>query len=147
MLFRSIEDGFLSPFKTHVFETTMDNYTYSGDDEVLMGEPELGKTYTSSEFNRKIEIRDREKKRVQLFLEQMNPDDKTIIFCATIRHAQLIADIINEEVEDSTHHFEQLHLCQLGRLFVHGGLAQVLKMPTDSKAEVGTSGPELGAVV
>ena len=97
---QGIEDGFLSPFKTHVFETTMDNYTYSGDDEVLMGEPELGKTYTSSEFNRKIEIRDREKKRVQLFLEQMNPDDKTIIFCATIRHAQLIADIINEEVED-----------------------------------------------
>jgi type I restriction enzyme, R subunit len=95
-----IEDGFLSPFKTHVFETTMDSYTYSGDDEVLMGEPELGKRYTSGEFNRKIEIREREKKRVQLFLKHMNPDDKTIIFCATVRHAQLITDIINEEVED-----------------------------------------------
>ena len=30
----------------------------------------------------------------------MNLDDKTIIFCATVRHAQLIADIINEEAED-----------------------------------------------
>ena len=65
-----------------------------------MGEPEIGKTYSSSEFNRKIEIREREKKRVQLFLQQMNPEDKTIIFCATIRHAQLVADIVNEEMED-----------------------------------------------
>ena len=97
---RGVEDGFLSPFKTHIFTTSYDTYIYSDDDEVLMGEPEQGKTYTSSEFNRKIEIREREKKRVQLFLQHMNPDDKTIIFCATVRHAQLIADIINEEVED-----------------------------------------------
>lgn len=97
---QGVEDGFLSPFKTHIFTTSYDTYSYSDDDEVLMGEPEEGKTYTSSEFNRKIEIRAREKKRVQLFLQHMNPDDKTIIFCATIRHAQLIADIINEEVED-----------------------------------------------
>ena len=65
-----------------------------------MGVPELGKTYTSGEFNRKIEIRERERQRVLLFLERMNPDDKTIIFCATVRHAQLIADIINEELEN-----------------------------------------------
>lgn len=97
---RGVEDGFLSPFKTHIFTTSYDTYIYSDSDEVLMGEPEQGKTYTSSEFNRKIEIRAREKKRVQLFLQHMNPDDKTIIFCATVRHAQLIADIINEEVED-----------------------------------------------
>ena len=45
----------------------MDSYTYSGDDEVLMGEPELGKTYTSSEFNRKIEIRDREEESSVVF--------------------------------------------------------------------------------
>ena len=97
---QGVEDGFLSPFKTHIFSTSYDTYIYSDDDEVLMGEPEQGKTYTSSEFNRKIEIRAREKKRVQLFLQYMSPDDKTIIFCATVRHAQLIADIINEEVED-----------------------------------------------
>ena len=97
---QGVEDGFLSPFKTHIFSTSYDTYIYSDDDEVLMGEPEQGKTYTSSEFNRKIEIREREKKRVQLFLQHMNPDDKTIIFCATVRHAQLIADIINEEVEE-----------------------------------------------
>lgn len=97
---QGIEDGFLSPFKTHIFSTSYDTYSYSDDDEILMGEPEQGKTYTSSEFNRKIEIRAREKKRVQLFLQHMNPDDKTIIFCATVRHAQLIADIINEEAED-----------------------------------------------
>lgn len=97
---RGVEDGFLSPFKTHIFTTSYDTYSYSADDEILMGEPEQGKTYTSSEFNRKIEIRAREKKRVQLFLQHMNPDDKTIIFCATVKHAQLIADIINEEVED-----------------------------------------------
>ncbi len=102
---RGVEDGFLSPFKTHIFTTSYDTYTYSDDDEILMGEPELGKIYTRREFNRKIEIREREKKRVQLVLQHMNPDDKTIIFCATIRHAQLIADIINEEVEDRPAHY------------------------------------------
>ena len=50
---QGIEDGFLSPFKTHILETEADTYTYSGDDEVLMGVPELGKTYTSGEFKMK----------------------------------------------------------------------------------------------
>ena len=63
------------------------------------GDPELGKAYIADEFNRKIQIRER-RKRVQLFLNEMNPDDKTIIFCQTIDHAALIRDIINEEVED-----------------------------------------------
>ena len=45
-----------------------------------MGEPELGKTYTSGEFNRKIEIRELEKKRVQLFLEHMKPMIKQLSF-------------------------------------------------------------------
>ena len=97
---QGIEDGFLSPFKTHVIETSIDNYVFNNKDEVLMGDPELGKVYTADEFNRKIQIREREKKRVQLFLNEMNPDDKTIIFCQTIEHASLIRDIINEEVED-----------------------------------------------
>ena len=64
-----------------------------------MGDPELGKVYTPDEFNRKIQIREREKKRVQLFLNEMNPDDKTIIFCQTIEHAALIRDIINERLK------------------------------------------------
>jgi len=97
---QGIEDGFLSPFKTHVIETSIDNYVFNNKDEVLMGDPELGKVYTADEFNRKIQIREREKKRVQLFLNEMNPDDKTIIFCQTIEHAALVRDIINEEVED-----------------------------------------------
>ena len=44
---QGVEDGFLSPFKTQFLDF---RYLHlPDDDEVLMGEPEQGKTYTSSE--------------------------------------------------------------------------------------------------
>lgn len=97
---QGIDDGFLSPFKTHIITTSIDNYEFDDQDKVLVGDPELGKTYTSNEFNRKILIRERERKRIQLFLNEMTLDDKTIIFCQSIDHASLVRDIINQEVED-----------------------------------------------
>jgi type I restriction enzyme, R subunit len=91
-----INDGFLTPFKVKRIQTTLDDYIYSADDQVIQGEPEEGKLYTESDFNRIIEIKARETKRVKILLNEMNQKEKTIIFCATQIHAAAIRDLINQ---------------------------------------------------
>ena len=92
-----IGDGYLTPFRVRKYQTTIDDYTYTADDTVIAGEPEAGKLYTGGDFNRVIIIREREVYRVELLLAQINPNEKTIIFCATQEHALMIRDIINEK--------------------------------------------------
>ena len=96
-----IQDGFLTPFKVKRIQTTLDEYVYTDDDEVLDGEPESGKLYTEGDFNRKIVIKERERKRVQEMLKAMNPSEKTIVFCANQAHAALVRDLINQESESA----------------------------------------------
>jgi len=96
-----IQDGFLTPFKVKRIQTTLDEYVYTDDDEVLDGEPESGKLYTEGDFNRKIVIKERERKRVQEMLKAMNPSEKTIVFCANQAHAALVRDLINQESENA----------------------------------------------
>lgn len=67
-----INDGFLTPFKIRRFQTTLDDYQYVSDDKVIEGEVERGKIYTEADFNTRIEIREREAKRVELFLSDID---------------------------------------------------------------------------
>lgn len=97
-----IQDGFLTPFKVKRIQTTLDEYVYTDDDEVLDGEPESGKLYTEGDFNRKIVIKERERKRVQEMLKAMNPSEKTIVFCANQAHAALVRDFINQESDNTS---------------------------------------------
>lgn len=92
-----IQDGFLTPFKVKRIQTTMDEYVYTPDDEVLEGEVEEGYVYTEKDFNRKIVIPERERKRVQEMLANINPKEKTLVFCANQAHAAMVRDIINQE--------------------------------------------------
>jgi hypothetical protein len=39
---------------------------------------------------------EREAKRVQIFMDEANPNDKTIIFCATQVHAAAVRDLVNQ---------------------------------------------------
>ncbi len=91
-----INDGFLTPFKVKQISTTLDYYVYTPDDHVVEGEVEAGKFYDEEDFNRKIEIREREKKRVQIFMEQMNQNEKTLVFCANQTHALVVRDLVNQ---------------------------------------------------
>ena len=63
-----INDGFLTPFKVKQIQTTIDDYVYTPDDTVVEGEIEAGKLYDETDFNRNIEIREREEKRVEIFM-------------------------------------------------------------------------------
>ncbi|MGD1088119.1 MAG: DEAD/DEAH box helicase family protein [Verrucomicrobiota bacterium] len=91
-----INDGFLTPFKVKQIQTTLDYYVYTPDDTVVEGEIEAGKLYDEPDFNRNIEIREREKKRVEIFLSQINQNEKTLVFCANQAHALLVRDLINQ---------------------------------------------------
>ncbi|MFC0239851.1 EcoAI/FtnUII family type I restriction enzme subunit R [Rhodopseudomonas telluris] len=91
-----INDGFLTPFKVRQIATTLDEYVYTPDDKVIEGEIEEGKRYREPQFNRTIEIEQRERYRVKLFMEQINQREKTLVFCATQAHAALVRDLVNQ---------------------------------------------------
>tara|TARA_Y100001936_G_scaffold205168_1_gene209003 strand:+ start:961 stop:3285 length:2325 start_codon:yes stop_codon:yes gene_type:complete len=97
-----IQDGFLTPFKVKRIQTTIDEYVYTPDDEVLEGEVEEGQVYTEKDFNKKIVIEERERKRVQEMLAAINQNEKTIVFCANQEHAAMIRDLINQESESTS---------------------------------------------
>ncbi len=92
-----IKDGFLTPFKVKRIQTTIDEYQYTNDDEILEGEVEEDRLYEEQDFNRSIVIEERERKRVQELLSVINHDEKTLVFCATQPHAGLIRNLINQE--------------------------------------------------
>ncbi len=92
-----INDGFLTPFKVKRIKTTLDDYRYTSDDTIVEGEIEEGKLYEEKDFNRTIEIVEREAKRVNIFLDEANQNEKAIIFCANQAHAALIRDLVNQE--------------------------------------------------
>ncbi|EAQ75074.1 MULTISPECIES: EcoAI/FtnUII family type I restriction enzme subunit R [unclassified Synechococcus] len=91
-----INDGFLTPFRVKQVTTTLDEYVYTPDDTVVEGEIEEGKLYKEADFNRIIEIKQREQQRVEIFLGQIDQCEKTLVFCATQDHALAIRDLINQ---------------------------------------------------
>lgn len=93
---QGINDGFLTPFKVKQISTTLDDYVYTPDDNLIEGEVETGRRYVESEFNRVIEIPERERYRVRIIMDQINQHEKTLVFCATQDHALLVRDLINQ---------------------------------------------------
>jgi type I restriction enzyme R subunit len=91
-----INDGFLTPFKVRQISTTLDEYVYTPDDRLMEGEVEAGRRYTESDFNKVIEIREREVHRVQLLMQQIDQREKTLVFCASQDHALAVRDLINQ---------------------------------------------------
>jgi len=91
-----INDGFLTPFRVREISTTLDEYVYTPDDKLVEGEIETGRRYTEPDFNKIIEIKEREAYRVKLFMEQIDQREKTLVFCATQDHALAVRDLINQ---------------------------------------------------
>ena len=100
-----INDGFLTPFKVKRINTTIDDYMYTSDDTIIEGEIEEGKLYTEPDFNRIIEIKARESKRVEIYMNQANQKEKAIIFCATQDHAAAVRDLVNQQKKSKAPHY------------------------------------------
>jgi type I restriction enzyme R subunit len=91
-----INDGFLTPFKVRQISTTLDDYVYTSDDVLVEGEIEEGRRYVEDDFNRVIEIRERERYRVGIFMGAIDQRQKTLVFCATQEHALAVRDLVNQ---------------------------------------------------
>ena len=91
-----INDGFLTPFRVRQIATTLDDYVYTPDDRLIAGEIETGKRYTERDFNKIIEIKEREAHRVKVFMDLIDQKEKTLVFCATQDHALAVRDLVNQ---------------------------------------------------
>ncbi|MDP1760249.1 MAG: DEAD/DEAH box helicase family protein, partial [Candidatus Woesebacteria bacterium] len=96
-----VNDGFLTPFKVKRIKTTLDDYVFTSDDQIVEGEVEEGRIYEEDDFNKIIEIKEREAKRVRVVLDEINQNEKTIIFCANQPHALMVRDLVNQMKESN----------------------------------------------
>lgn len=100
-----IADGFLTPFRHRKMQSTIDDYIYSPEDEILSGEVERNKVYTEADFYQgRIEIRQRDEARVREFMRHIRTDEKTIVFCSTQDHAGQVRDMINRIHQGNPHY-------------------------------------------
>ena len=94
---QGIEDGFLVPFRVDISTSNIDDYKFEEGDIVKSGEVDPEKIYTESDFyNGRIQIKERDEHRVEEFLNKIDPDEKTLIFCATQKHAMIVRDMVNK---------------------------------------------------
>ena len=104
-----INDGFLTPFKVKQIATTLDEYVYTPDDMVVQGDIEAGKRYEEKDFNKIIEIKEREAYRAKLLMGMIDQREKTIVFCATQAHALAVRDLINQAKTLDSHGRDPLY--------------------------------------
>lgn len=91
-----INDGFLTPFRVKEISTTGDSYQYTSDDVVIEGEIDEEKEYSQEDQNKIIEIMAVEKYRVEVLMKMINQNQKTLVFCATQKHAAAVRNLINQ---------------------------------------------------
>ncbi len=92
-----INDGFLTPFRVQDFTTDLDEFEIKDGDQIIQGQANVGQIFSESDFKyAKIDVKDRTVVRLNLFLENFNPNEKSLIFCYTQDHAAQVRDLIDE---------------------------------------------------
>lgn len=80
-----VNDGFLTPYKVKRIQTNIDEYRFEPND-IVVGDLE-NSIVKLDEFESKVVIPKRTELLAQTILENINPMDKTIIFCVNQQHA------------------------------------------------------------
>jgi type I restriction enzyme R subunit len=80
-----INDGFLTPYKVKRIKTNIDEYKFNPND-IVQGELEE-QIVTLEKFEKQVIIPKRTELVARTILEQINPMDKTIVFCVNQKHA------------------------------------------------------------
>ncbi len=80
-----INDGFLTPYKVKRIKTNIDEYKFNPND-IVQGELKE-QIVTLDKFEREVIIPKRTELIAKIILEQINPLDKSIIFCVNQKHA------------------------------------------------------------
>ena len=80
-----INDGFLTPYKVKRIQTNIDEYRFDPND-IITGELEK-QIVELEQFEKQVVIPKRTELIAKTILQNMNPMDKTIIFCVNQKHA------------------------------------------------------------
>ncbi|MGE4457599.1 MAG: EcoAI/FtnUII family type I restriction enzme subunit R [Arcobacteraceae bacterium] len=80
-----INDGFLTPYKVKRVQTNIDEYRFDPND-IITGELEK-QIVTLEQFEKEVVIPKRTELIAKTILENINPMDKTIVFCVNQKHA------------------------------------------------------------
>jgi len=89
-----INDGFLTPYRVKRIRTNIDELVLTGDDVVVSGELD-NPVINVEDFDRKVRVDARTELVAKAILANINPMDKTIVFCENQDHALTMRDMIN----------------------------------------------------
>jgi type I restriction enzyme R subunit len=94
-----INDGFLTPFKVKQIATTLDEYVYTPDDQVVEGDHRGRQALRREGLQQDHRDQGARGYRVKLFMGMIDQREKTIVFCATQAMRWMVRDLINQ-IED-----------------------------------------------
>ncbi|MDQ6968874.1 MAG: DEAD/DEAH box helicase family protein, partial [Mariprofundaceae bacterium] len=86
-----INDGFLTPYRVKRIRTNLDELVLTADDQIIKGESNQD-VYASNDFDKKIVADERTDLVAKAILDNINPMEKTIIFCTNQPHALTMRD-------------------------------------------------------
>jgi len=98
-----INDGFLTPYKVKRIQTNIDEYRFNPND-IVQGELEE-QIVTLEKFEKQVIIPKRTELIANTILEQINPMDKTIIFCVNQKHAIDMKIAIDKQKSVKDNHY------------------------------------------
>lgn len=90
-----INDGFLTPYRVKRIRTNLDELVLTNDDVIVEGESSQD-LYQVEDYDRKIIVDERTELVAKAILQNINPLDKTIVFCENQNHALTMRDMINK---------------------------------------------------
>ncbi|MBN2684357.1 MAG: hypothetical protein JXR40_03685 [Pontiellaceae bacterium] len=89
-----INDGFLTPYRVKRIRTNLDELVLTDADEIVQGVAEKS-VYETPDYDRTIVVDQRTELVAKAVLNNINPMEKTIIFCTDQNHALTMRDMIN----------------------------------------------------
>lgn len=89
-----INDGFLTPYRVKRIRTNLDELVLTDEDEIIQGVAEKP-IYETPDYDRSIVVDERTELVAQATLKNINPMEKTIVFCTDQPHALTMRDMIN----------------------------------------------------
>lgn len=90
-----INDGFLTPYRVKRVRTNLDELVLTKDDVIVEGESGQS-LYQVEDYDRKIIVDERTELVAKTILQNINPLEKTIVFCENQNHALVMRDMINK---------------------------------------------------
>ncbi|EOW2356941.1 EcoAI/FtnUII family type I restriction enzme subunit R [Cronobacter sakazakii] len=99
-----INDGFLTPYRVKRIRTNLDELVLTNDDVIVEGESSQD-LYQVEDYDRKIIVDERTELVAKAILQNINPLDKTIVFCENQNHALTMRDMINKNKSVKDPHY------------------------------------------